>query len=165
MITGATKWNQVAVLVRDAAVAGLSTPPDRASIVPGAIAWDECDCGLLAVSLNQVYVSDSFPAPYVDRTNPCGGAWEVGEYVVQIVRCAPSPDGQSLSPTVAGLEEAALLVQTDTVELLTAIQELLCGLLSDNQIIDFVINPLTAQGPQGGCVGNELRFLIGLPRR
>jgi hypothetical protein len=162
VITGATKWNQVAVLVRDAAYAGLTTKPQRWSVVPGAIAWDECDCGLLAVSLNQVFPSDAFPQPYTDRTNPCGAAWQVGEFVVQVVRCAPSPDSQSLAPTTAELEASALLVQTDVSELLTAVQSLLCGLYDDGSIVDFLISPLTAQGPHGGCVGNELRFLVGL---
>lgn len=162
MITGPTKWNQVAVLVRDAAYAGLTTKPARSSVVPGAIAWDECDCGVLAVSLNQVFPSDLFPQPYIDRTNPCGAAWQVGEFVVQIIRCAPSPDGQSLAPTVAELETVALLVQTDTSELLTAVQGLLCTLYGDGSIVDFLVNPVTAQGPAGGCVGNELRFFIGL---
>lgn len=162
LITGSTKWNQLSVLIRDAVYAGLTVKPDRSSIVPGAIAWDACDCGLLAVSLNQIFASDAFPQPYNDRSNPCGAAWQVGEFVVQVLRCAPVPDSQSLVPTVAELESSALGVQTDAYELLRAVQSLLCGLLEDSSIVDFLVNPLTAQGPAGGCVGNEIRFFVGL---
>jgi hypothetical protein len=31
-------------------------------------------------------------------------------------------------------------------------------------ISDFMLRPLTAQGPTGGCVGNELRAVVSLPR-
>lgn len=164
LITGSTKWNDLSVLIRNAVYGGLSVKPQRSSVVPGLIAWDACDCGLLAVSLNQVFVSDSFPLPYTDRSNPCGGAWSVGEFVVQVLRCAPSPEGQSLAPTVASLEASSLEVQRDAYELLTAVQALLCGLLADGSIVDFMVNPLTAQGPSGGCVGNEIRLLVGLGR-
>lgn len=164
LITGSTKWNTVSVLIRDAVYAGLTVKPARSSVVPGAIAWDACDCGLLAVSLNQIFVSDNFPLQYTERANPCGGAWSVGEFVVQVLRCAPGPDGQSLSPTVAELEASALVVQVDAYELQSAVQSLLCGLLADGSIVDFMVNPLTAQGPSGGCVGNEIRLFVGLGR-
>lgn len=165
MITGPLKWYTVATRIRDAAYVELTVKPDRSGVVPGAIAWDECDCGLLAVSLNQIFLSDSFPAQLTTRAGVrCDAAWDVGEFVVQAVRCAPGPSGQSLAPTVAELDASAQLVQRDAYELLKAVSELLCTMTDASEIVDFLLLPDTAQGPGGGCVGNEVRAFVALPR-
>ncbi len=164
LITGSLKWYTVAETVRLAVMADLTTLPDRSSVVPGAIAWDACDCGLLAVSVARVYLSDNFPNPLTVRIGACDAAWEVAEVVVQLIRCAPNPDSQTLVPTVAELDASAQEILTDAFELLRAVSVKLCGMKADREIIDFFLNPLTAQGPSGGCVGNEVRFLVALPR-
>src|SRR3990172_10621502 len=61
MITGELKWYTVASTIEQAVYAELTTKPDRHSVVPGAIAWDECDCGLLAVSVARIFLSETFP--------------------------------------------------------------------------------------------------------
>lgn len=165
LITGPLKWYTVAETVRLAIMADLTTLPARSSVVPGAIAWDECDCGLLALSVNRVYLSDSFPNPLTTRTGACDAAWEVGEFVVQLIRCAPGADGVSdLAPSTAELDASAQEILTDAYELLRAVSVKLCEMKRDRDIIDFFLNPLTAQGPSGQCVGNEVRFLVGLAR-
>jgi hypothetical protein len=165
LITGPLKWYTVAETVRlaiDAEIA--ANPPDRSSVVPGAIAWDACDCGLLALSVARIYLSDAFPQPLTARVGACDAAWEVAEVVVQLIRCAPNPDDQTLVPTIADLDASAQEILTDAYGLLKAVSAKLCEMKADREIIDFFLNPLTAQGPTGGCVGNELRFLVGLPR-
>lgn len=165
LITGPLKWYTVAEQVRLAIRADLTTLPDRSSVVPGAIAWDACDCGLLAISVNRIHLSDTFPLPLADKIGSrCDAAWEVGEYVVQLIRCAPNPDADDLAPTPAQLDASAQEILTDAYELLQSVSSTLCQLYDAHSIIDFFINPLTAQGPSGGCVGNELRFLVGLAR-
>lgn len=164
LITGPLKWYTVAETVRLAIMAELTTDPDRSSVVPGAIAWDECDCGLLAISLARVHLSDQFPAQLTTRVGACDAAWEVGEYVVQLIRCAPNPDGDDLAPTTSALDASAQEILQDAYELLKSVSEKLCEMKRDRDIIDFFLNPLTSQGPSGGCVGNELRFLVGLAR-
>jgi hypothetical protein len=165
MISGPLKWYTVASAIRDAVFSDLTVKPDRSGVVPGSIAWDECDCGLLAVSLSQVFLSDSFPDPQTARAGArCDAAWEVGEFAVQLIRCAPGPDGQSLAPTTAELDASAQLVQQDLYELLRAASELLCTMTDASDIVDFLMLPGTAQGPSGGCVGNEVRVYVGLPR-
>lgn len=164
MITGPLKWYTVASTLEQAVYAELAAnPPDRHSVVPGAIAWDACDCGLLAVSVARVYLSDAFPQPLATAT-ACKAAWDVAEVVAQLIRCAPNPDDQTLVPTVADLDASAQEILTDAYGLLKAVSVKLCEMKADRDIIDFFLNPLTAQGPSGGCVGNELRFLVGLPR-
>lgn len=165
MITGPLKWYTVAAALETAVYAELTTKPDRHSVVPGAIAWDACDCGLLAVSVAQVFLSNRFPdqvaAPAGIR---CDAAWEVGEFVIQVIRCAPNPEGDNLAPTTAALDASAQEVLRDAYEMLKAASETLCAMEDARDISSFMLRPLTAQGPSGGCVGNELRAYVALRR-
>jgi hypothetical protein len=165
VISGPLKWYEVASRVEQAIYADLTEKPDRHSVVPGAIAWDACDCGLLAVSLVQIYVSELFPDLQSRRVgNKCDAPYEVGEFVVQLIRCAPNPDDQTGVPTVEALDASAREVDRDAYEVLKAVSELLCQMNADREISDFMLRPLTSQGPSGGCVGNELRFFVSLLR-
>lgn len=160
MISGPTKWYTLAETLRLAIHAGLTVPPDRSGVVPGEIAWDACDCGLLAVAVQRIYLSDIFPNQQTTKISPCDAAWEVGEIVVQLLRCAPADP----VPTVAALDASAQEVLLDAYELLKATSTKLCTLKRTDEIVDFFMSPLTSQGPSGTCVGNELRVLVALPR-
>jgi hypothetical protein len=165
MITGPLKWYTVASTLEQAVYAELTTKPARHSVVPGAIAWDECDCGLLAVSVAQVFLTETFPDQLARRVgNGCDAPWEVAELVIQLVRCAPNPDDPMTAPTTAELDTSAQEVLTDAYEMLSAVSVKLCQMNRDREISDFMLRPLTAQGPSGGCVGNELRAYVSLPR-
>jgi hypothetical protein len=165
VITGELKWYTVAETIRAAVHTGLTVAPQRSGVVPGAIAWDECDCGMLAVAQNRVFLSDSFPETYTAPAGVrCDAAWEVGEYTVQVIRCAPNPEGQALAPPVAALDASAQEVARDTYEVLKAVSQTLCQMHDASDIADFLLLPLTSQGPEGGCVGVEVMFLVGLWR-
>jgi len=165
VITGPLKWYTVAAALETAVYAELTTKPDRHSVVPGAIAWDECDCGLLAVSVAQIYLSDLFPNPVAANAGVrCDAAWEVGEFVIQVIRCAPNPDGDDLAPTTAALDASAQELLRDAYEVMSGTSVKLCEMKDARDISDFMLRPLTAQGPTGGCVGNELRAFVALGR-
>jgi len=165
MISGPLKWYTVASTLEQAVYAELTTKPDRHSVVPGAIAWDECDCGLLAVSVGTIYLTETFPEPLSRRVgNACDAPWEAAEVVIQVVRCAPNPDDPMTAPTTAELDASAQEVLRDAYEMLKAVSVKLCQMNQDREISDFVLRPLTPQGPSGGCVGNELRAIVSLPR-
>jgi hypothetical protein len=164
VITGPLKWYTVAEQLRQAVHAELTTTPDRSGVVPGAIAWDECDCGILAVSVAQVYLSETFPDPANNKLGNCDAPYEVAEVVVQVVRCAPNPEDQLTAPTVAELDASAQEVLRDAYEILRATSIKLCEMNAARDISDFLLRPLTAQGPSGGCVGNELRAFVALGR-
>ena len=165
MITGALKWYTVASTLEQAVYAELTTKPDRHSVVPGAIAWDECDCGLLAVSVARIFLTETFPDELSRRIgNACDAPWEVGEIVIQVVRCAPNPDDPLTAPTTTELDASAQEVLRDAYEMLYAVSVKLCEMNQAREISDFMLRPLTAQGPGGGCVGNELRAYVSLPR-
>lgn len=165
MISGELKWYTVASRLEQAIYAELSVTPDRHGVVPGAIAWDECDCGLLAVSVGTIYPTEQFPNPTQARVgNACDAPWEAAEIIMQIVRCAPNPDDPLAAPTTAELDAAAREVLTDAYEMMRAVSTTLCQMNKDREISDYLMRPLTPQGPAGGCVGNELRAVVSLPR-
>jgi hypothetical protein len=164
MISGELKWYTVAETLRQAVHAELTTEPERSSVVPGAIAWDECDCGLLAVSVARIFLTETFPDELSRRIgNACDAPYEVGEVVIQVVRCAPNPDDID-PPTTAALDASAQEVLRDAYQMLKGVSVLLCEMNRDRDIADFMVRPLTAQGPSGGCVGNELRAYVALGR-
>jgi hypothetical protein len=165
MITGPLKWYTVAEALRVAIDAELTVAPARSSVVPGAIAWDECDCGLLAVSVAQIFLSDTFPDQLANKAGTrCDAAWEVGEFVLQIIRCAPQPEDGKLAPTTPALDASAQEVLRDAYELLLGASVKLCQMSDAQDIVDFIMRPLTAQGPSGACVGSELRVFVALQR-
>jgi hypothetical protein len=164
MITGPLKWYTVASTLEQAVYAELTVEPSRHGVVPGAIAWDECDCGMLAVTVGPIFLSDNFPDQAIRKTGNCDAIYEVGELIIQIVRCAPNPEDQITSPTTAELDTSAQEVLRDAYELLKAVSVKLCEMNDARDIVDFILRPLTPQGPSGGCVGNELRALVALGR-
>jgi hypothetical protein len=165
MISGELKWYTVASRLEQAIYEELTVSPARHSVVPGAIAWDACDCGLLAVSVGTVYPTEQFPNPALARvSNACDAPWEAAEIVMQIVRCAPNPDDNGEPPTTAELDASARQVLTDAYEMMRAVSTKLCEMNKAREISDFVVRALTPQGPAGGCVGNELRAVVSLPR-
>ncbi|MFJ8538182.1 hypothetical protein [Streptomyces sp. NPDC093591] len=164
MITGELKWYTVAATLEAAVYEALTDTPERHGVVPGAIAWDACDCGMLAVSVAQVYPSEDFPAPQSTRLGTCDAPYEVAELVVQVIRCAPNAEGQSLYPTTEALDASARSVARDAYETLRAVSVRLCEMNDARDISDFLVRPQVTQGPQGGCVGSELRALVSLLR-
>lgn len=164
MILGPLKWYTVAERLRLAVHAELTIKPDRSGVVPAAIAWDECDCGLLAVSVNQIFPTEVFPSLLVEPSGNCDASVDAAEIVIQIIRCAPQPEGDRLAPSVSTLDASAQEVNRDAYELLKAARETLCAMLNVRDIYAFLLRPLTAQGPSGACVGNELRVYVGLLR-
>jgi hypothetical protein len=165
IISGSAKWYTVAAALRDAVLSGLSNPISRYGVVPGAIAWDECDCGMLAVSVGPVYFSESFPSPQEEPVGSgCNAPYEVGTITVQVIRCAPQPQGQSLSPSTDALDATAQVVAADFHETLQAVSVALCALEDAGSIYDYLVDQMTPQGPEGGCVGGELTVRVSLGR-
>lgn len=165
MISGELKWYTVATRLRDAVYDELTTKPSRSGVVPGQIAWDECDCGLLAVSLARIFLTETFPDELSRRIgNACDAPYEVGEFVIQVIRCVPGASDQTIAPTVAELDTSAQEILRDAYEMLNGASVELCEMNSAREISDFMLRPLTAQGPTGVCGGNELRAYVALPR-
>lgn len=142
-------------------------PLVRECVVPAAIAWDECECGALYISVNKWFLSETFPinAQGSDpRTTPCELPWLVGEIVIQIMRCAPQPQGREVAPSCAALDNTAKITTVDAYTTLTTALRTLCELKALDRIVDFSLGEQTASGPEGACVGSELRVFVGIQR-
>lgn len=165
MITGPLKWYTVASTIEQAVYAELTAKPARHSVVPGAIAWDGCDCGLLAVSVGPIYLTENFPDPLARRVgNACDAPWEAAEIIIQVIRCVPGADDQSIAPTTTELDASAQEILRDAYEMMKAVSVKLCQMNRDRDIADFIMGRLTPQGPTGVCGGNELRTVVSLSR-
>jgi hypothetical protein len=164
MITGDAKWFQVATALNTAVYNALTVKPSRSSVVPGAIVWDDCSCGLLATSWSMTYLSEVFPSEATTVNGNCEAPWEVTEFVTQLLRCTPSPDSRGAAPSPKVLSDSALVLATDGNIMERSTSVALCALKADDSIVDYLVGRRMSVGPEGGCVGSELRVLVGLPR-
>lgn len=166
MLTGPSAFYTVASEILEAASDRLAETtagrPDRMCVVDGEIAWDNCECGLLAVALSRIYLSAAFPTELV-TVSVCDAPWAVGDLVVQTLRCAPQPAGQDLAPSCAALDASAQTVIADAYAVLAAVACRLGELRDADDIVDYLIRPQNAAGPAGRCVGSELRVSVAVP--
>lgn len=162
--TGELKWYSVAADVLAAINASTTSQFGRVGVVPGLIAWDECDCGLLAIYVNQEYESDDWPMQKVTRdiSQGCGAIYDAAELVIHVVQCAPTPEGQANAPTVESEDAAARIVQRDRYQVRKALKLWLCEAADTRMIEDYIVDTTIIQGPTGGCVGTETRFRVAL---
>lgn len=165
MISGPGRWYTVGGHILAAVKAGLSSKPSRAGQVPGEIAWDACDCGgMLAVSLSRLYLSEVFPEESEAFNGACQPPYEVAQFTVAVVRCAPNPDGIESAPKADELDTAAGLLLQDATEMLDAVSSELCRLKADDEVLDYLVTPVEPVGPEGGCVGVNVTVRVCLMR-
>lgn len=165
MIAGPGRWYTVGTHLVTAVRDGLSSKPGRAGQVPGEIAWDSCDCGgMLAVALSRLYLADVFPEETETSTGVCQPPYEVGQFTVAVVRCAPNPDGVEAAPPADELDTAAGLLLQDATEMLDALASRLCALKEDDEVLDYLVTPVEPVGPEGGCVGVNVTVRVCLTR-
>jgi hypothetical protein len=164
-------WDISSILVTGIAAdlaASENGPVERACVVPGEIAWDECNCGLLAVTARRFFLSDNFPETSLGvgliRTSPCDLPWLVAELAVQVIRCVPTSHDDGTPPTCVALGDAARVLMVDAYVALTTTVSILCGMTDADEIIDYVIGEQVSRGPEGDCVGTELNVFVGVMR-
>lgn len=171
MLTGPLAFYTVAHGIATAIDTGLvgtdGGRPQRVSVVPGDIAHDDCSCGALYVSPGDFFLSDDFPQGGLSaatRDTPCELSWAVSRIQIELMRCAPSPKGNALAPTVQSLDEAARVYVSDAYVVRTVTLKYLCELKSNDDIIDFALGDQSRNGPSGACVGTTLVAYVALPR-
>lgn len=132
--------------------------------VPGAIAWDDCQCGQLAASVGPSYYSDTFPQPAGARRalTGCGPEYWVSTITLTMLRCAPTPVKGQMAPTCAALAEASAILESDRQVLTQALACCLTAWVADATIADYVIGPQSPVGPEGGCVGLAWQITVGI---
>lgn len=173
-LRGPTAFYQIASLVvanvEGVLATSLGGPVQRACVVPGDIIWDGCTCGLLAVSVRRWSLVDTFPEGFTAfgrgliRATPCDVPYIVGELRVQVIRCAPIPDGNALEVPCVDLDAAAQVLLSDAYVTMTEIISTLCELREDDRIVDYVVGDQETLGPNGDCVGTEIMAQVALYR-
>jgi len=159
--------DQVVAVVLDcvgSALAGTAAGrPGRVCTVPGLLAWDGGDCGLLAVTVDRVYPSSTFPveAQAVELAGPCPPQYEVAELTVTVLRCAPTIDSAGRSPSCTALDRSANTWFRDMDATRAALGCCLAGLRDVDTVAEFVVRDTTPAGPEGGCVGSDTHLTVG----
>lgn len=127
MITGTDRWYTVGSYLVTAVKNGLTAGVERYGQVPGEIAWDSCTCkGVLAVTVPRLYLSEEFPEEAEGPVGVrCQAPYEVAEFTVSVIRCAPVPDGDEQAPPASDLDSAAGLLLQDITETLEAVARLM----------------------------------------
>lgn len=139
------------------------TPTMRTCLlVPGNIAWDGCECGQLALTIQRIYPSLRFPADASEE--PTIGGCTVQSKVIQVLasitRCVSGITAgvPPQLPTCAALRADALVQQADAYAMDRAVRCCLAAYKTDLTIFDYRVGNLTFVGPEGGCAGSELIF-------
>lgn len=147
--------------------------PDRACVINGAIAWDNCQCGQLTVAMQTAYASSNFPTPAATTATTfgaakCGHPIVARTYMVTILRCAPTSDDHGNPPSCEDLSEAAATADEDASAVYSAIQCCLADMFAtrDEQgrrlIMGWSVGTQNFVGPEGYCAGSQFPVTVGL---
>lgn len=152
-----TVANWVLCLVENQLKAANREPVNRSHVAAGNIAWDDC-CGMLVVAPERVFRSQQFPTEFADR-EICDLGWLNLSLLVLLVRCVPVVDDRGRAPSPEALDAAYKSLLEDSAVVWNALQ---CASMPD----DWEKANLTQQfvGADGGCIGVETRFTIGVPQ-
>jgi hypothetical protein len=141
--------------------AGAATP-DRACVVPGELAWDECDCGLLAVRWTGNSHGSTVTNNAPDTDVGCGQPMVNAGFNVVLLRCAPGPGNEGESPTCTQLSDTAAILHRDVFALEEGISNAVLDLRAASTILDFALTGQVPVGPQGLCVGTSYTLTVAL---
>lgn len=164
----ATRFYDVAAALRDCAREALAltdagVPADmRSCVVPGAIAWDTCQCGQLDVTATSIFLSRQFPTAANGAESNCAAPYVVASMTVSVLRCAPTVDSRGNLPTCAQLDEATTAWAADADAIREAVRCCLVNLVDTGVIAAYALGDQTPQGPEGGCVGSLQALSVGL---
>lgn len=134
-------------------------------LVPGNIAWDGCDCGQFAQTIQADYPTLVFPADASEQVSGVGGCNArplVYQVLASITRCIPGMSTGGKPPTCAALNVAALAMEGDAFALRRGVECCLSALQDSYVIAKFVVGRVNRVGPEGNCAGVELSYKFEL---
>lgn len=138
-------------------------------MTPGEIAWDGCDCGQFAQSLQADYPSNIFPqdtSQQPQRGGGCKASALAFQVLATIARCVPGPtmSGQLVvPPTPAKLLTAALQAEADAFALRNGVDCCLAEMKRELRIIDYRVGRVDKVGPEGNCAAVVMQYWFLLP--
>lgn len=143
--------------------------PERACVISGELAWDECECGQLTVAIANEYESNGTASPRAAAENPgrrsCGPPLYVANYIVTMLRCAPIGTNTT-PPTCDELEAFARMSTEDAwavrAGVICCLDDAISTRLPNGTKLyrDFVVGTQTRIGPQGACGGSQLPVAV-----
>ena len=147
--------------------------PERACVVTGDIAWDDCECGQLVVNLVDTFLTDSFPDQGIGSDTgtgglgrQCAGHLLAATINVSMLRCSPGGGNNPHPPTCAELQEAARVSVVDAALILTSMSCCLSewSTRTDGvkRVTDYSIDVQTFVGAQGMCQGSETNVQLAV---
>jgi hypothetical protein len=152
--------------VNDALAQTPAGAPDRfCPLVPTqTIPWDSCDCGgQLALAIQQMYGSDTFPQPFVNQTwAKCKPRWWVAQVIVSVTRCVPTLSDVGVPPSCTDELAAAITLANDMQAARQGIACCLTGLYESRQIGAWTLGLSATVGELGGCAGSETTLWLGM---
>lgn len=144
-----------------------SGPVNRVGLFPGAeVPWDECECGLLALNVLNMYNSRGGMLQSAgDVYQNCEPPVRVATFQLTVARCIPvsAPNDVMQAPTTDEMI-AAFAVQEEDAFLVWSATQCVLNQLDDPtnpQVAAQLVNERISVGPQGGCVGTQLTFKVG----
>lgn len=148
--------------------------PCRSCVVAGTPAWDDCgsgDCaktvtpGQLTVHFAGLVATSNFPTETRDvlGSRNCLPVRPAAEYVITLLRCAPTYDEGGCPPTCEELEDAGRVLAVDAAAVWNALQCCFPDTSEARRGQTFVMGQMRTVGPQGQCVGFEQRVTVALP--
>lgn len=139
--------------------------PDRACVVVGQYADDDCECGQLVVAMQNNYEASGTNLPRSGTATPgrreCGPPLFTANFLVSILRCAPTGTNTK-PPACTALESSARSAADDAwavrAGVICCLSEAITERLANGTklYVDFVVGTQTWVGPRGACVGSEL---------
>ncbi len=133
--------------------------PDRVCpLVPGEIAWDNCECGQLAQTITAITPTKIFPQPAIEDQSRCDSTMLMVNVTTSLVRCAPTINDNGENPTCDELFTAARILEEDRFVLRKAIRCCLADFTTSYVTHNFAIGPAVSVGPNGMCVGVDVTW-------
>lgn len=136
----------------------------REYVVPGQLAWDDCDCGLLAIEWLSASYTAAFPNQRQAMADGCKPYLAL-QIQVTALRCAPSSGTHGEPPSAAALSDAATTNLNDLEAVLIGTATAVKTLEETNAILQYALAGPTPAGPQGGCVGVTQQLWLGFANR
>jgi hypothetical protein len=162
---------EVAGIIVSGCAAALATQSsggvvNRSLVTMGEVAWDNCQCGQLALTITRIYLSQTFPQDASRQQTRCPTGYVVADCSLSIVRCVPGPDLNGNPPDAAALTTAAGIELQDAFVTWGMTECILMSLYSSTPygIMEYVMLDQTSLGPLGSCAGTALNFKIGFNR-
>lgn len=146
--------------------------PDRVCLTTGEVAWDDCECGQLAVSWMGNFDTEVFPAPWDGTSNAgsrkCGPALFAYQFNISMLRCAPVGGENGAPPPCDAINAATRITAEDAWAVRTGLMCCMCTGTTRDPVTSvklferFWAGPQLPAGPDGGCQGSQIDVIIGV---